>query len=1197
MRINKSLLAALAATLALGSCTDFANGFEERQAKYQEGFTETFGKIDPNQDWSMAGYYTAYVFGVEDGTVELYYSDPIAGKTVIIANRPVSGGETSFKFNAVKGTKRFFAKVKDTNGNVTLSGYFEIDGDNVVAIAPVFSRTRANIDEVLNGESRVTKSDAYTLDCPQLLDWDKSDQFHLEGSYKRSAVDYIDGYYCDNTHHQNIAGKSEFYHTGTFTNLYKLYGVIDPADERPWWYVGDVAPFFETIDGNPGCFKESENHVVLMREGSTPQLKEDLIFNMEKTGQFYLDYFYKGTQYDNEFGYFYFTGDVPTREQFMTMPKYVLVDNMSNNMSPKNGRVTTSGPGVTIPWNLLSNQSNVNGSTPGVGIDGLSMAQNNWDTKIIGTRLYLTYFGKDGKGQPSLDFPKDTKIGLFFIGNTEDNRVNKILTSISKLNRDLYNETPHAASFQLNDKVVFAMEDMNYGGDKDINDAMFIAYGDFEKTDIPNIIPPVEPEGQTWIMACEDLGGSYDYDFNDLVFGLKLTDLGDGTANLDLVPLAAGGTLDAKISYDGQIVGEIHSLVDPNSSSLTQINAIGGSYPAAGPKIRLAKGINASTDINEIAKKVKVIVTNDGTTTNNEVGGQNVYNIGYDKEDSHLAPQVLLLPAGWDWPSERTAITTVYPGFKTWVANADVTTWCQTKAENVTSTDYVNNPVRPVTPSTEPEDPGTGGGESGSAPTTGTEDWNITLTGEPVMGMNTTQTITISVEGLDDYSNLVCGTYSENVIKATKVDNTRYTISTATETVRGTARFYVVVPGDATHATTRKVFEITVGAAVPEFYFTNGSTRLDDQAKYTINVNPTDPGVGLGVAVVKGFGTSIKWSSSDESIVKVENNQLRRVACGTVTITATHEETEGGTNGAFVEKSKSIELTIAKIDPGLTVSPTTMQIGENETKAFTVSNNSGANNYEMTSSDETVAQITTLNGGYAIKGLKKGSAIITVKYTGAPFYKISSKQINVTVTESQLDPWVISTTPEIPSSMVAGQSVEVEVVVEGQDNEGATVQFSSNSLVSYSQNNRWVTITAGNTAGEGKFTIIYPGDNTTHKTTSREYTIEIRAPKSVDLTNKISSDNKLDLSSYDFSSMEYAELCVVTNDGNGYGVVRPDWGDAMYPNSGVKTSGYLSKVLSNGTWKTPIINAQLNNIKSITFYYLEKSNSAKKRRK
>lgn len=997
MRINKSLLAALAATLALGSCTDFANGFEERQAKYQEGFTETFGKIDPNQDWSMAGYYTAYVFGVEDGTVELYYSDPIAGKTVIIANRPVSGGETSFKFNAVKGTKRFFAKVKDTNGNVTLSGYFEIDGDNVVAIAPVFSRTRASIDEVLNGESRVTKSEAYTLDCPQLLDWSKSGQFHLEESYKRSAVDYIDGYYCDNTHHQNIAGKSDFYHTGTFTNLYKLYGVIDPADERPWWYVGDVAPFFETIDGNPGCFKESENHVVLMREGSTPQLKEDLIFNMEKTGQFYLDYFYKGTQYDNEFGYFYFTGDVPTREQFMTMPKYVLVDNMSNNMKPKNGRVTISADGTTIPWNLLSNQSNVNGSTPGVGIDGLSMAQNNWDTKIIGTRLYLTYFGADGTGQPSLDFPKDTKIGLFFIGNTEDNRVNKILTSISKLNRDLYNETPHAASFQLNDKVVFAMEDMNYGGDKDINDAMFIAYGDFEKTDIPNIIPPVEPEGQTWIMACEDLGGSYDYDFNDLVFGLKLTDLGDGTANLDLVPLAAGGTLDAKISYDDQIVGEIHSLVDPNSSSLTQINAEGGSYPAAGPKIRLAKGINASTDINEIAKKVKVIVTNDGTTTN-EVDGENVYNIGYDKEDSHLAPQVLLLPAGWDWPSERTAITTVYPGFKTWVANPDVTTWCQTKDANVTPTDYVNNPVRPVTPSTEPEDPGTGGGESGSAPTTGTEDWNITLTGEPVMGMNTTQTITISVEGLDDYSNLVCGTYSENVITAAKVSDREYTISTVTN-VRGTARFYVVVPGDATHATTRKVFEITVGAAVPEFYFKkHDGTRLSDS--YTIDVVPNNINIDLEVDVVKGFGTSIEWSSSDESIVKIESGAPKRVACGTVTITATHKATEGGTNGAFIEKSKSIKLTIAKLNPVFTVSESECTLNVGDTKAFTINMSSGEQTaFSQSSSNTSVATIPEggLYGDHTIKAVGAGEATITIKHAETDFYKAASKTIKVTV--------------------------------------------------------------------------------------------------------------------------------------------------------------------------------------------------------
>lgn len=998
--------------MAVG-CQDYDAGVtlaEINAQKYARNFEKVFGKIDPEQDWSMAAYVKAVVTGMEDGTIELLYSDPIAGKPVLIAKRPVVNGEADFNFNVVKGTKRIFARIKNAKGYYTLNRYFGIF-DNEVYIANESTRAGGN---TFTGTSRVTKEAASTLDCPQLINWTKKDDFYLEESYKAAAEDYIDGYYADNTHHQSITGKSDFYHTGTFTNIYWLNNVISTEDERPWWYVSEIAPFFSEVDGMPACFDEAVNHIKLMKEGSNPKLEKDLVFEIgEGGGPFYLDYFFEGTDFVNDFGYFYVEKGqaMPTRETFMSWPKFVLVNDFAHNTAEQT-RVNST---TSIDWNLLGIQGNYVSDTPGTGIAGIDFSQSKWDNKVVGTRLPLTYFGPDGTNETgTYDFPEGTKIGIFFIGRSND-RDNMIITSISKLNQDLYNETPHAASFQIGDKVVFAMEDMYCGGDKDVNDAMFIANGNFKKEFIPNIIPTVEPEGQTWIMACEDLGGSFDYDFNDLVFGLRVTDLGDNTSNLDLIPLAAGGTLDAKVEYDGTIFGEIHNLVKSGAPTTVPINVTPGQTAVKGQTVRLASGIPSSTNIKTIAGQVKIIVTKGEDTTNNNEEGTNKYNIGYKYNEENpdatdVAPQVLLLPAGWEWPSESKLITEIYPNFKNWVADAtdpESQTWVNTKADG--ATELVHNPLPVVKPSTDPDNPnpGEGGGETPVTP--GTDEWPITITGEPVMGMNTTQTITISIEGLSDYSKVECGTYSSNVITATKVDATHYTITGVTN-ARGVARFYVKVPGDATHATTRKVFEITVGDAVPEFYFytTVGSDKVKIEAgALTLDVVPTDANVNLGVDVVKGFGTSITLTSSDESVVKVESGRLQRVGCGTTTITATHAAVDGGTNGSFSELSKSIELTIAKLDPNFTVNIESCTLDIGDTKEFEITFTSGDRDaFSQYSDKPAVATVpeSGLVGTHVITATGSGDAVITIEHAESCWYKECKKTISVHVNEVDVTP-------------------------------------------------------------------------------------------------------------------------------------------------------------------------------------------------
>ena len=1020
--VYKSAVLAALSALALTGCQDEDFGFEAKDIAYRTQFEKAFGKIDPNHDWSMAAYVRAVVTGMEDGTIELLYSDPIAGKPVLIAKRPVVNGEADFNFNVVKGTKRIFARIKNAKGYYTLNRYFEIL-DNEVYIADASTRAGGN---TFTGTSRVTKCEPFTLICPQVIDLNSG--IHLVTDGKESAVDFIDGYYADDVHNQSIFNKSEYCLSNfEFTNLIRLNDVIKSTDERPWWYVSDIAPFFTSIDGQPACFDEKKNHVQLMREGSNPKLEKDLVFKIgEGGGTFYLDYFFEGTDFINDFGYFYVEKGqpLPTRETFKNMPKYILVNDFAgNNMSNEETYINSM---TTTPWNLLGQLGNYNGNTVGTGLSGLSWAESNWDNKIVGTRIPLTYFGPNSAptATGTYEFPEGTKIGIFLIGRS-NGRDNMIITSLSQLNLSLYDEVPHAASFQLGDKIVFAMEDQHTGSDYDINDAMFIAHGNINKTYIPSIIPTVEPEDQTWIMACEDLGGSFDYDFNDLVFGLRVTDLGDNTSNLDLIPLAAGGTLDAKVEYNGTVFGEIHNLVKSGAPTTTPINVTPGQTAVKGDAVRLASGISSSTNIKTIASQVKIIVTKGEDTTNNNVEGTNKYNIGYKYNEENpdatdVAPQVLLLPAGWEWPSERKLITEIYPNFKNWVANAtdpESQTWVNTKANG--ATELVHNPLPVVQPSTDPENPNPGEGGGSQQPVTpGTDEWPITIKGEPVMGMNTTQIIEISIDGLSDYTNVECGTYSSNVIKATKVDATHYTITGVTD-ARGVARFYVKVPGDATHATTRKVFEITVGAAVPEFYFytLNGEHKVKIEAgALTLDVVPINANVNLGVDVVKGFGTSITWSSSEESVVKVEDGRLQRVGCGTTTITATHAAVDDGTNGSYSELSKSIQLTIAKLDPDFTLSATSVNVEEGATAQLSATYADGDRTvpYTFAIADESVATLTYSNGTATITGVKAGeSTKITVSQAESTFYNALSKEVTVNVVASTLPEAQFTVTPMI----------------------------------------------------------------------------------------------------------------------------------------------------------------------------------------
>lgn len=188
-----------------------------------------------------------------------------------------------------------------------------------------------------------------------------------------------------------------------------------------------------------------------------------------------------------------------------------------------------------------------------------------------------------------------------------------------------------------------------------------------------------EYEEQSFIFACEDLGGTDDYDFNDIVFSVSHV-AGQKTATVKA--LAAGGTYPATIYYktsatDSVAIGEIHARLNPNASTAIMLNtnedASLNTYKDAGVQITVPEEWNISENRSNFG-----ISINSGTTWNGVYLTQTIESA----MDLGKAPQVIVLPSDWEWPIERVKMTEAYPDFKNWSANSSSYDWINSKVSS-----------------------------------------------------------------------------------------------------------------------------------------------------------------------------------------------------------------------------------------------------------------------------------------------------------------------------------------------------------------------------------------------------------------------------------------------------------------------------------------------------------------------------------
>ena len=247
---------------------------------------------------------------------------------------------------------------------------------------------------------------------------------------------------------------------------------------------------------------------------------------------------------------------------------------------------------------------------------------------------------------PTGTFPTGTggEFG-FYVNVYESGSLRAKYYSNPKLNGA--NSISSFAYLEVGGNTYITIEDHNHD-DFDYNDFIFVMEGEQEHiVDIPD----------EYIYAVEDLGNTDDFDFNDVVFSVSHV---SGQPHATVKPLAAGGTLPANICFNNTSYGEVHGMFGVNTNVM--VNTTGANMRQASPFV-----VQVGTNWSHAAFSTKDYGFN--------VKVQNNNNVTIATPGNKPAPQILILPADWSWPTERTRINTAYPDFGEWGGNYTNTTW------------------------------------------------------------------------------------------------------------------------------------------------------------------------------------------------------------------------------------------------------------------------------------------------------------------------------------------------------------------------------------------------------------------------------------------------------------------------------------------------------------------------------------------
>lgn len=606
--------------------------------------------------------------GHTNGTVTFYTDAPGAPGCMILARTELTSTLQTLRFDAPEGAQQVYATIARPDGTNIYSGLVNIAG----------------------GKASIGSADSRAGACPvtaEPLDYSVNRQADVNLEAMKPYVTDHSKTWEDLQAEQGITPLNKV--EVTVPRLYALKN-LDYSRRTPEFTNLDIIPIvFSYIneDGveKAGIFNNQSDLNLNDHDDNVTHyyyknkiLDPDVTFSVRETGRVGLDLMWRTPEGEMYWGYYYYKPEdeealyADPKKFFEEVPKYVMF--RRNSVDPEHGM---SGDNALMQykycekWSSHPDRYNPNQNHEGDHVmtaDWLNLTASECKTianqvkrfrpcVIRSTRISLVYFGENGEGESSYEFPEGTRIG-FFYGSVDDK--DKFYFGNAAMNYYLFHRivysmsgfpiesvTPDyrgvfAAKFRYNGSNYIGFEEG--GGDNDLNDVVFRVHNTWppEHDLTPEDLPLPKPK--EWILACEDLGNNDDYDFNDVV--LKLSHI-DGTDELNVTPLACGGVLNSYVYFGGRdtdnLWGEIHDLLGVRRGTMAGVGL--GHQDIDFSKVetrtfRVPENWLASESFSDF----KIFTENEGATHINEgVWIEAVSAPGGAHEVS--APQMLLLPA------------------------------------------------------------------------------------------------------------------------------------------------------------------------------------------------------------------------------------------------------------------------------------------------------------------------------------------------------------------------------------------------------------------------------------------------------------------------------------------------------------------------------------------------------------------------
>ena len=599
------LSGALALAFGMNSCSDYDNGYTSKDIAYKEQFYNMFGNADPNHTWNMAQSRSLDVTINSEGTftVKVWTANPRLGES----NAFLLG-----QYDRVPGgATSSFACDMPQDVKTAYVGIIDENGDRIILPSEV-KDGKVSVEFGALGTRTAFSGSSGSITYTAI---DKSNGKEFQEGDMDAPLNTLP------EQQQNIGKVSqdfEYVSTGEFT-IYPMYSITGNLGSTG--YGERLGIYLYDSNGN-----KTETVWIWQSTINTRSPEQD--DNGFSDG---IDATRSATWFD---GFNSSTGQWET--------DFLAFDESRNLKGWENGNPITWFVSPKVVW---SGNNFVNPYTK-IRAEGVTVNIPE------GTRFGMVLDARDG-GPYYSNSAYNQDQGWPFPGTQ---------TGTDGV-KDVY-----AATFEYQGKLYLAFEDWNYGHgdhDCDFNDVVFVMP---ETTKKPIVIDKdTKDVSMSYIVACEDLGGTFDWDFNDVVYAIEHVS-GQQTAKLKL--LAAGGTLPVKISYNDSVVIKFNGKEDLHEAfgvdQKTPVN-VGGYNASPVYSEEFKVGADAfSMSTHASAFKIHVEYP-DGSQ-----GAQ----IGVPDRNAGQEPQAFLVAdPNWHWPNEKVSITSVYPEFAEWVANLN-TNWC-----------------------------------------------------------------------------------------------------------------------------------------------------------------------------------------------------------------------------------------------------------------------------------------------------------------------------------------------------------------------------------------------------------------------------------------------------------------------------------------------------------------------------------------